>query len=243
MTRRSFLLGTGAASFGFARSWEKSEFPDWTAAFVERMLTDSPWARQITVPYLYRRERAAVASGLSQVNLPDGIGLPRVPGWPGRGGGSSRVPPDNDGTPVRTEMYLVVRWASALPVRQALALAQFGRDGLDRNDVREMLSTVPEHYVLEISGFPTTLFPAGPARLEEQLLKTSRLAFKQPALMPISVRVPAHGMHLTAELRFPRTEDSTAPGTSVRLYAEVGTARIEEGFKTKSMHYRGRLEL
>lgn len=146
--------------------------------------------------------------------------------------------------PTRTEVYLVVRWKSALPVRQALALTEFGRDGLQHPQAVELLSREPANLELQIAGFPAILFTDRAADLESQLRRTARVSIpSQPPVSPESVAVPPHGNHLMAELSFPRFATLTPADKSIRLSATVDGARIEREFKLKDMLYQGRLEV
>jgi hypothetical protein len=253
MTRRLFLAGFGAGSTILGKSWEQPVFPDWKADFVDRMLTDSPWAKAITVTFRLQAHPQPLRSDFSQIGMPPGIGLPRVPGIPGvglpggsripTGGGQPRSGGDGDGGGSRAEMYLTTRWRSALPIRQALAIQEFGRAGLDTPAALELLKPNPAEHVVEIFGFPTIVFPQGGAALEKQLLKTVQLNAGSRYVRATSVEVPEHGMHLRATLRFPRIADLTAADGVMRLTAQAGSAKIEQQFKLKPMLYRGELEL
>ncbi|HAX42295.1 MAG TPA: hypothetical protein PLF84_04550 [Bryobacteraceae bacterium] len=146
--------------------------------------------------------------------------------------------------PTRTEVYLVVRWKSALPVRQALALAEFGHKQLDDSRAVELLNRKPANLELQIAGFPALLFTGRAPDLESQLRRTARVSVPgQPPAPPESVAVPPHGNHLMAELTFPRFASLTPADQSIRLSATVDGARIEREFKLKEMLYQGRLEV
>ena len=249
LTRR-FFLASLVAPLSFSRSWEQ-RFPDWNRADIDRILTDSPWARQFTASFRLTPlpDRQAQENEFSQIGLPGGIGFPRIPGtsWPG-----SRDPrtipgtsaPRGDGS-VKAEAYLTVRWASALPVRQAMALLECGADGLESKRAKELLQPSESEYVIEIAGIPTTLVRQGVRRLEAELAKTARLFVDgRKPVPPSAVSVPEHGMHLMATLRFPRLNGlSTTKDSAVELYAEGALLKIEQRFKLKSMTYNGRLEL
>jgi hypothetical protein len=222
-----WLAGLGAALGAGARSWEEPAFPNWSGQFVDRILTNSPWAREVTVPFVFQPRSEPFVSGFGQ------IGAPRRTDWPPAGAASA----------VRTEMYLTIRWSSALPVRQALALAQFGKDGLEHPVARDLLSRAEPDYIVEIAGFPTTLFPNGTKELANQFARSARLLIdgRPPSASP-TAEIPEHGMHLTASLRFPRFGEIVPEGV-IRVHAEVGSARIQQQFKLKTMIYRERLEL
>jgi hypothetical protein len=238
MTRREFLVSAAAAPLFAGREWEDPAFPDWSRAHIDRVLSDSPWARQKTVPFVHpeRDSDRSNEFSFSQITLPGGIGFPR------RGGNSSGYPlPTSRG--VRTEAYLTVRWSTALPVRQALVLVEFGKGGFQDPRAQETLAAQPQDYVLDIAGFPAILFSRHAKQLESDLSKTARLYLRgRKALAPTSVGVPEHGNHLAATLRFPRWADVDESGT-VEFTAQTGTMKIEVPFKLKPMVYRGRLEI
>ena len=61
----------------------------------------------------------------------------------------------------RRDFSPTTRWASALPIRRAMALAQFGEAGLQDERAVDLLSRSEPEYVLEVAGFPTTLIHQG----------------------------------------------------------------------------------
>lgn len=196
MTRRSYLLAFAAAPALYSRSWQQPVYPHWNADFVERMLSDSPWAKPFTARFEFSRDR---------------------------------------GTPsVRTEVYLTTRWASALPVRQAMALLQ----------AREAPEPQQTDYVIELAGFPATLVNLKPLILQRELAKSARLWVNgRKPIAPLDVDVPEHGMHLQATLRFPRWSDLGINDGAVDVIARTPWFGIEQRFKLKDMVYADRLEL
>jgi len=233
------------AAMAAGRNWERGSFPDWPAEHVDRILTDSPWARPLTLPYrlsLPAVRRAVPASEFAQIGEP--LGLPK--GWPGTGtptGRGARVE-DMAAPPVLTEIYLTARWASALPVRQAMALFQYGRGGLDSAKAMEMLRDPGGEYVVELAGFPATAIVQGARRFEAELLESASLYVKgRKAVRATSSSVPEHGNYLIATLRFPRMADLAAEEGQIVIAASAGPMEIEQKFKLREMAYRGRLEL
>lgn len=197
------LLGAALLSPALARTPQPPEFPDWDAKTIDRILTDSPWSRQLTAPFEY-------------------------------GSGAS----------VRTEVYLTLRWSSALPVRQAEALDRWGRQGLDHPQARETLEGNAKHSILEIFGLPARMAPQGTRKLEEELAASSILSVKgRHTWRPASVTVPGHGTHLIVTLRFPKLTGLTAQDGLLDFFAQTGPLRISQKFRLKEMVYRGELAL
>ncbi len=251
MTRRQLLASLAAAPLCAARTWDDPAFPDWSRVHIDELLTDSPWARQKSIPYVHHpRPRSNKEEfSFSQISLPGGIGFPRRGGtspgtgstWPRSGGG--RTQPASTSTGIHTEANLTMRWSTALPVRQAMVLSEFGKARFQDPKAREILDRQPSTYIIDIAGFPAILFTNAKA-LEVDLAKSARLYVRgHKALAPKSVDVPEHGNHLSATLEFPRWETLSENDGAVEFTAHTGTLKIELPFKLKPMVYRGNLEL
>lgn len=143
----------------------------------------------------------------------------------------------------RSELYLTVRWASALPMRQANAVAL----GRDSHAAKLMLAAAPKEYIIEVAGFPAgALGPAGPKGLERELAASAALAGKKgPSLAANFTSVPEFGSHMMAEIRFPRQHAFTLEDEWVEFRALVlkGRVNIRARFVLKAMLYGAKLEL
>src|SRR5690606_2312866 len=124
--RASLVLLTSAAVLLAADFWEKKAPEDWTSDEVEQILTDSPWAREISVKFV-----GDTSQPLGGGSNGGGIGFPGQRRRPGIGGGVS-LPDGGWGgkfaaVGMRADAFqdadLVVRWSSAEPIRQALLRA------------------------------------------------------------------------------------------------------------------------
>ena len=233
ISRRVFIASLSSAPYAFSKLREEPVFPAWSPEFVDRMLTDSPWAKQGTVSFELEPVQHLQSSSYTQIGIP---GL----GWPtGRSTGSGGA-----ASSVRTEIYLTTRWSSALPIRRAIALQDFGADGLQSDKAFELLNRQPTEYVIEIAGFPATMIRQGANRFEAELLRSARLLVKDRTPMrATSAHVPEYGNHLVATLRFPRWADLSAREGTIDVTAQSGRMSIRERFKLKDMVYGGNLEL
>jgi len=248
MTRRQLFTYAmaGSAATLAARNWERAAFPDWPDAHVDKLLTDSPWAKPLTLPFKFSAppRKPFVVSEFAQIGEP--LGFPR--GWPGSSGGGSqsRSPriDDTNAPPVQTEIYLTTRWASALPMRQALALLMYGKHGLEAPKAEALLRGDGKEYVVEVAGFPVGSVPQGVRRFEAELADSAALWVKgRKPLRPTAVSVPEHGNHLIATLRFPRFENLSDDDGFIELSAQAGPMEFQQKFKLRDMQYKGRLEL
>lgn len=239
----------------YARNWERPVFPEWSSEFVDKVLTDSPWSQEYTAKFKYSAPAPLIEpSAFAQIEFPGGLpgGLPRTTGrtpsstrlpFPTGGGNGPRVD-DGSNHPVQTEAYLVIRWASALPVRQANALAQFGRHGLEHPKAAEILRGSENDYIIEVAGLPTGMVPQGARRLEARLQENATIQVKgRKHHVADSVSVPEHGTHLMATIRFKRYEDLQDTEGFIEFFAQAGPMQITQKFRLRDMYFRGNLEL
>jgi hypothetical protein len=257
-----FLSLLGVAPLAVAGFWEKKKFPEWTNEEIDTILTDSPWAKPVTLAFNLKDLPGHQVFSWSDIGLPSGVGFPRggigLPGGPiGWPGGGPRTSPGPRGGPgsggsggggrgsgVRTEVYLTMRWSSALPIKQALVLDKFGSDAKTSPEAREILEREETHYVIEVFGLPAQMATMGPERLAEELQLTASLNRngKRP-ISPVEIEVPPHGEHLALTFRFPRTDPITLADKQVEFFSTAAPFEFKQKFKLKSMLYDGSLAL
>jgi hypothetical protein len=155
----SVWIATGAA-IAAANFWEEKAFTIWSETEVKKMLTDSPWAHKVSVltPDLSLASRTGGLSG----------GLVGSGGRAGRAAGGGGVGGDGAGnigggtfmaSPLRTE--LAVRWASALPVKQAVVRGRLGSDGAHPAEAQQLPAQDESSYRVAVVGLPLELTDAG----------------------------------------------------------------------------------
>ncbi len=117
--------------------WESKPPAQWSAAEIARILAHSPWAKRARVTLLTNPQPPSAESPFPPPGLvPEtGRGIPSGEG----------VSSDVSGVP-RPQLRIVIRWQSALPVKQALQRLGNGTmaDAADRN----------AYYVVAAVGFP-----------------------------------------------------------------------------------------
>lgn len=260
-TRRAFLCALTASPLLAKGFWEKHPFPEWSEEEIDKMLTDSPWARSFSTRFRLEDPRSRdqfdlMSARFGDVNLPPGIGLPTggmgIPGggWPGGGTGGGQYPGSSPGAgrptgqTVLTEAYLTMRWSSALPIKQALVLDELGYGDADTPEARQVLTREETEYIVEIFGLPTIVVHMERKEFEEELAAKSFLSRKDgPRIRAASARVPVHGTYRSITLRFPKNEPITLNAKQVEVAAAAGPFEFNQKFKLASMVYNGRLEL
>jgi hypothetical protein len=231
-------LLTGAAALLAEDFWEKKAPQHWTAEEVETVLTHSPWAQVGSISFVGDRSRPIGGGSGGGIGFPSG----RFPG----SGPTTRTGQPNGGwggdfsaigqqSRALSDADVVVRWSSALPIRQALEQAG-AADSAPRPELLD------DYYVISLSRVPP-----GMARLvdePEQLRMTARLIPTDRAAMRaerLEIR-PQPGTP-GVDLYFPRTSELTVDDRQIVFELLAEDYELKAKFKPRDMIYRGRLEL
>jgi hypothetical protein len=141
--------------------WKTKDSTLWTDDEVSKILSDSPWAKAKTIqPQQSQARRPGMGRRGGGFGYPGGgIGYPGgggggYPGgggggYPQSGGGGYPQSGGNNGDPAQNEpMNLTIRWASAVPIQQALK-----RQGASASDELKAVATSTEkYYVVSVLG-------------------------------------------------------------------------------------------
>ncbi len=239
LTRGAALMFTGAVLLLAADFWEKKGPDAWTTAEVEQILTDSPWAREADVAFV--GDTSSPIGGGSRGR--GGIGFPGQ-GRRTSGPGGISLPDGGWGSPFANDRLesaafpkgnVLVRWSSALPVRQALA-----RVGAQHMEERPDL--LEKFYIISL-----THVPAGMAQLAatpDRLRAAARLTPKGRASIRaqrIEVR-PQPGTP-GIDLYFPRSNRLSVEDRNIVFDLVAEEYAVSAKFKPREMLYRGELGL
>jgi len=159
------IAGLSCAALLFASDfWKTKDYTQWTSEEVDKLLTDSPWAKELTVNSQLSHGRGRGGGGGGGrggfgfpgggIGFPGGGGYPRGGGYPGGGypgGGGGRNPDDDGSGRSAGPMHVTVRWESALPVQHAL-LRQEGTPS-DSSESKPAIDDNPKYYVISVLGF------------------------------------------------------------------------------------------
>jgi hypothetical protein len=221
-----------AVSLGAVEFWEIKDFTAWSDQEVSRMLTDSPWSRRVVIinPDLSLASRVGGLSG----------GLIGNSGRFGRAGGGG-VAGDGAGNmgggsflAAPQRISLVVRWASARPVKQALARHSATRADLERVEEPESF------YRFAVVGIPFNLDLGSFNELQYQtVLKPKR----RGAIAAERVTLADEGGLLTIEFSFPRADEITFEDDEVEFRTRLITSDLKATFKLKGLVVANRLSL
>lgn len=226
-TRRGVLAFAAGASVNrlFAASdfWNKKDPADWTRDEIDRLTTNSPWAKEVSASFAGNQPapRPGNSGGSPRIGLGiPGIGFPGG-GYPGGGrGGAGR----------RGETYPVkgvILWESAQPILDALK--------------PEFPDGYAGHYVINVSGFP---WP--PDNDDDALDHLKTVTYLQPSrgksVQPGVVQKPFSSGPGGILFGFSKELlDLSADDKDVLFTTRLGSTPIQARFLLKEMTYRGKL--
>jgi hypothetical protein len=244
MKKVTLLLFAVTLALWAADVWQSKPFTDWSEKDLQKIMTDSPWAKKVSV------------------TLP-GLGGPPVPGAPtkgggGRGGGGKGGPqgtadsgggdpgvggdsaPGGGGVP---ETQLIVRWRTALVVNEALAKSKFGAEAGTSPDAKKMLQPEEKVYVIWVSGLPANLRPKTDEE-KQAILKQSTLSAKdKDSIAAVDVQFSGQGRASDFYYLFPRAKALTVEDKEVEFATKLGKTAIKTKFRLKDMEINGKLDL
>lgn len=247
-----FLL---AANLLAGDPWKEKSYKQWDEKDVRRVLTDSPWVKEVRVEASWQRgsgsspDRPTVGQSSNPAGGgygQGGLGSDQVGGLPS-GGRPGETQPGGDSPQAR----FVVRWASARTMRQALARSAVLRGSLQEADADKLLAQELAEYAVVVLGPDMTPF----AKAEEKgLAEKAYLMVKKnkTKLPPARVEIqraqsaadksPAAGGQAVSAVvfYFARKSDSgeaaiAADEKSVEFACEAGGARIKTSFEPQKM--------
>jgi hypothetical protein len=267
LTRRSLIRFAAALpvasaaipvwGFGSKDFWETKPPSDWNSEEVEKMITKSPWAKEVTVASGNRMGNPGNRGGgrpRGGIGFPGGgIGFPGGGGYPGGGGGypggggpypggGGRYPGGGRGGG-QAEIRVAVRWESAAPVQDALHL---------HDDGEKPDPDFEKYYVIALivdlpSGRPRDEDSDGTKdhddRRLEEFKSYTHLERKDG---PLHLEKVEEGSRTGARgpgvyFYFSRKNELSLDDKELDFSTKVGTAEIKAKFTLKDMRYHGKL--
>lgn len=208
-----------AAVWG-AGFWEKTEFTHWSGKEVNRMLTNSPWAKRFTIstgapmmPSGGGGRRGGGGGGIGGGGGAGGFGG-------GGGGGGRRGGGGGMDMPTAPPMNLTIRFRSALPIKQGLIKSNMGESTELTPDMKQFLDNEETHYVVAVDGLPQQL--SRMSQNPDALLGTAKLRRKGKAdLAAEKVEVQSAGPITRFFYFFPRAEEIALADKEVEFFMKL----------------------
>ena len=248
------LTGAACAIVLFAAEpWKNKDSTQWTDDDINKVLTDSPWAKEMTIS----PQRSGYGQRPGGMGRRGGFGYPGG-GYPGGGypgGGGGYPSGGGGGYPSQASMNVTVRWDSALPVQQALK-----RQGsASADEAKAVADASDKFYVITVfgfrmpsnrrSGYGSTSSDSDQDRdrqsadnLRSQLLDAAQLLPKSArAIYAQDVQVEGGGSEL--HFLFPRNPGIASSSKEVDFILDVRGVKVEHKFHLSDMQYQGQLAL
>ena len=198
--------------------WEKTEFTHWSGKEVNKMLTNSPWAKRVTIPL---GAPMATTGGGGGRRGGGGGGGGGIPGGGGGGGGGRRGGGGNANMPAAPPpMHLTVRFRSALPIKQSLVKGNMSESTELTPEMNQFLDREETHYVVTVDRLPQQLSRMG--QNPDALIGTAVLRRKGKAdLAAEKVEVQTGGQMTRFYYFFPRTEEISLADKEVEFFMKL----------------------
>jgi len=222
-----------ATSYAMAEDfWIKKDYTQWTDEEVKKVMTNSPWAKDVLVS----------ASGfLGGQRPPSDSDSTEESGGGGRGGRGRGRGGGGGGGSAETMLNLNMSWRSALPLRKALVRSRVGAGAPIPPEAQQLVTQEQGEYVIVVSGVPARSARAiqNPAELGKSMLKIGK---KSPVAAK-AFDVQARTQTADVIFVFPKTEPIVAEDKEVEVVLRLGQVEVRKKFNLKEMVYNGKLEL
>jgi hypothetical protein len=235
------LLG-GAVAFA-ADFWNTKEYMQWTDEEVKKVLTNSPWAKDVTInaPITVvgrgQRSPGQSAAGTDEENGGGGARAGR------RGGGRSSSGFGDDGSSAGGEALITlnISWRSARPLKKALIRSRLGIAAPVPAEAQKLITGDEEDYVIVVSGVPAgmaSLFQ-NPGTADKSTIRGG----KKPPVAAKSVNLQPRTNSIDVVFLFPKTKSIEPDDKEVEVVLMFGGIEAKKKFSLKDMVYDGKLEL
>jgi hypothetical protein len=229
-----------------ADSWQSKPFTEWSEKELQKILTNSGWARTISasmdVPITPggRGDRLGDRLGADEPPRPSGSG--QEPGA-GISGGSRGEGDARGGYQAPPSLLLTIRWQSALPVKQALVRHKYGSEAATSPEAKKFLEENPG-YLISLSGLPPTTAAANVPPAKAAIKEQTTLTVKgKGAVQPTEIVVGSPGKQMDVFFVFPKTTAFTLDDKEVEFATQLGPIKVKYKFHLKDMVLNGNLEL
>jgi len=242
-------LGFAAAYAASKDFWNTKEPSEWTSSEVQQLLTKSPWARDADVTNFGRTMTNNRGGGMGGNRggigglgggMGGGVGGGIGGGLGGRNGNGGAQQPDDGmggGNPTggrRVSYQALVRWDSAMPMREALHTEP--SEQLEKYYILNVLSDAPG-----LGGVSSRDRDDADADRLDRLKDFTKLDRKDHPIFLAKAEAAPSGSGML--FYFPRSEPISMDDKQMMFMTRIGQVDIKVRFTLKDMTYRGKLEL
>ena len=240
--RVAVLASLSVAALWAADFWEAKSYTEWSAKEVEKVLNRSPWAQNATIR-MVESFGPGVGGGLGRGGR-GGPGGAYGSGGGGRGGGGfGGGRGGRAGGMGKPQMTAVVRWFSALPVKQASVKLRYGIEAATAADGLSYINREEPNYVVSVTGLPGRMagfMQRTPDRIKEN---TSLHRKGKEPILPADLQITTQMEETDLYFVFPKTDPITLDDKDVEFLMKTERMEIKRKFKLKKMVFDGELSL
>jgi hypothetical protein len=228
-TKTTYLLLSSALLLvAGGPSWQSKPIAQWSGNDAKQVLRSSPWVKRANVSLLFQPSEDQLRAG-GNMGGGKGVGLESLEVSALVGGSQ------HPNTPVKKPGYLVVRWESASPVRQAeTKLQDANAPGWDG-----------EYYAIAVYGVPVDagrLDEPGRSGVIKKLGVLKRDGMKDEKAAKVDIAPSGNGLATVLYL-FPRSIAIGADEKRIEFSAQLGRIFVAQYFYPKEMQFQGKLDL
>ena len=246
----SLVAAVGACTLLAADFWETKKFTEWNEKEVKKMLESSPWATKVSVPIPRggagggaRGSGGRGGGGMSFLPQDEGGGGDMGGGGGGRSGGGGGGGRGGGGVSFSQEKDVIVRWHTALPVKQAIAISRYGKEVGTSEEAAKMLTREEQFYVVGLAGVPGRGFTPDPFKAGGARINVKNV----DPIQPMEAQISQDPLGTNVFLIFPRKQEGAhvfkVEENEVEIVVDVPNLKFKKKFKLKDMIFNGKLEM
>jgi hypothetical protein len=222
--------------------WASKPFTDWNEKDVQRMETNSPWAKQVSISL----GGGGGGGGTGKGGRSKGGGSGMTGEMEPMSGGGSKGGQEQamgGGSGSGASLTLTVSFRTALPVREAIVKEKFGKEAGTSPDAKTIVENEQKYYGVMVSGLPGRTIRNG-ERLKEMLLKNTSLTVKgKDPIAPADVQSGGNDQKAQLLFLFPKSAPFDLDDKDVEFSTQLGPLTVKQKFHLKDMVFNGKLEL
>jgi len=217
----SFVIPFAASAMCLfaADFWQSKPFADWSDKDVQRMLLNSPWSKLCVIESGAQTSSTQMRHGNRAGAMNPEAGI--------------------------SSLNLIIRWESAMPVRQAMVKKKFGAEAKTSFEARSTLEAPAEFYIVSVNGVPRADLPHDTEGIKKQMLSQAMLLIKgkDPIKATDFMMRPEGDQNSEGLFAFPKSAPIVEDDKEVEFVARIGELSVRQRFRLKDMLLNGKLEL
>jgi hypothetical protein len=141
-------------------------------------------------------------------------------------------------------MVLVVRWQTALPIKQAMLKMKYGAEATTSEEAKKVLESGTGLYVITVAGLGQGMLRGETDAVKKALLEQTSLSAKgKDELKPTDIQMGRAGRGMDLYFVFPKKVEFAVEDKEIEFTTKFGTINVKQKFRLKDMVFNGKLSL